>query len=80
MRLARYDAQRFGRVWGIAVSLKREEAAVNTSTPTPAHVVLRTKWWDNDQESYRSFFALTSVWSANYTPRFSSDVARNVVR
>ena len=78
--LPRLLALEMDRVWGVIVAIKPETFSANSFSPACAQVLLKIPFWDDDAHSYRSFFARTSAYFANFAPRCPDNMAWTLSR
>lgn len=74
------DASRYDRVWGVALSIKSSKDSANTATPRCAHVALRISRRRITADAYRSCFARTIAYLADYTPRRTNNAPLRITR
>ena len=57
------------KVWGVVISLRKEDDSANTDTPASAHVLLKIPYWDGEKQAYRSVFVRTIAFFGNFCPQ-----------
>ena len=73
-------AAEIDKVWGVVIALKPEGYSENTLSPARAQILLKIPFWDKASSSYRSFYARTSAYFANFAPKCPDNLSWAITR